>query len=66
MLGAPRQRRKNLEYDEYADGVTRNVVDALANLRTTSSRIAEHEIEASSVAVIGESHDIGDPDKETG
>ncbi len=47
--------RAILEYEEYADEVTRAVVDILANLQTTSRRLSEHDIDASSVAVVGES-----------
>ncbi|MFW5958880.1 MAG: PD-(D/E)XK nuclease family protein [Natronomonas sp.] len=44
-----------LEYDQYADEVTREVVDILGDLRTTSSRLSEHTIHGADVAVVGES-----------
>jgi len=44
-----------LQYDEYADEVTREVVDILADLRTTSSRLSEYSIDGDTVAVVGES-----------
>lgn len=44
-----------LQYDAYADEVTREVVDILADLRTTSSRLSEYSIDGDAVAVVGES-----------
>ncbi len=45
-----------LDYEPYADDVTREVVDILADLPTTSSRLSEHTIDDDkSVAVVGKS-----------
>ena len=43
-----------LDYDAYVDEVTRDVVEAMRTLRTTSKRLAEYEIDGGrSVAVVG-------------
>ncbi len=42
-----------LEYDAYVDEVTRDVVDIMADLRSTSQSLTECSIDTESVAVVG-------------
>ncbi len=43
-----------LDYDQYVDDVTRDVVDIMADLRTTSSRLEAYDPDTGDVAVVGE------------